>query len=103
MTRPAARLESLPALAWRRQAPTPRSMCRATFLPGHTVITTQERGWGRRENGALLGAAEEAALDVLLATDREVATVTHVVTVGARIWRAEKAHSQENLPAAGRR
>jgi hypothetical protein len=31
-------------------------------LPGHTVITAQSRGWDRLNNGALLNAAEEAAL-----------------------------------------
>ena len=41
-------------------------------LSGHTVITAQSRGWDRLNNGALLDAAEEAALNLLLTTDRRI-------------------------------
>jgi len=47
---------------------TPKGLIRA--LPGHTIITAQSKGWDRLNNGALLNAAEEAALDLLLTTDR---------------------------------
>jgi len=47
---------------------TPKGLIRA--LPGHTILTAQSRGWDRLNNGALLNAAEEAALDLLLTTDR---------------------------------
>ena len=50
---------------------TPKGL--ASALPGHTIVTAQSRGWDRLNNGALLNAAEEAALDVLLTTDREFA------------------------------
>jgi hypothetical protein len=49
---------------------TPKGLIRV--LPGHTVITAQSRGWERLNNGALLDAAEEAALDLLLTTDRRI-------------------------------
>ena len=47
---------------------TPKGLARA--LPGHTIITAQARGWDTLNNGALLNAAEEAGVDVLLTTDR---------------------------------
>lgn len=49
---------------------TPKGLARA--LPGHTVTTAQARGWDKLDNGALLKAAEEAALDLLLTTDRRI-------------------------------
>ena len=48
----------------------PKGLIRA--LPGHTIFTAQSRGWDRLSNGALLNAAEEAALDLLLTTDRRI-------------------------------
>ena len=36
----------------------------------HTVVTAREKAWDRLNNGALLQAAEEAAFDLLLTTDR---------------------------------
>jgi hypothetical protein len=49
---------------------TPRGLIRA--LSGHAVITAQSRGWDRLSNGALLNAAEEAGIDLLLTTDRGI-------------------------------
>jgi hypothetical protein len=49
---------------------TPRGLARA--LPGHTVITARARGWDRLNNGALLTAAEAAAVDLLLTTDQRI-------------------------------
>ena len=49
---------------------TPKGLARA--LPGHTIITAQARGWDKLNNGALLNAAEEAAVDLLLTTDRRI-------------------------------
>jgi hypothetical protein len=43
---------------------TPKSLARA--LPGYRIITAQARGWDRLNNGALLNAAGEAAIDLLL-------------------------------------
>jgi hypothetical protein len=41
----------------------PQGVARA--LGAHTVITAQARGWDKLTNGALLAAAEEAAVDLL--------------------------------------
>ena len=47
---------------------TPRGLARA--LPDDAVVTAKARGWDRLNNGALLKSAEEAAIDLLLTTDR---------------------------------
>ena len=44
----------------------------ARGLRDHTVITAQARGWDRLTNGAVLAAAEEAAVDVLFTTDQRI-------------------------------
>jgi hypothetical protein len=49
---------------------TPRGIARV--LAGHTVITAYMQGWDRLTNGALLDAAEQAAVDVLLTTDQGI-------------------------------
>lgn len=49
---------------------TPRGLARA--LAEHTVITDYARGWDGLNNGALLHAAEDAAVDVLLTTDQRM-------------------------------
>jgi hypothetical protein len=41
-------------------------------LSGHNVVTAQSKGWERLTNGALLDAAEEAAIELLLTTDRRI-------------------------------
>jgi four helix bundle protein len=38
----------------------------------HTVHTAQSKGWDKLSNGALLDAAEEAGLELLLTTDRRI-------------------------------
>ena len=47
---------------------TPRGI--AHVLAEHTVLTAYAQGWDRLNNGALLRAAEDAAIDVLLTTDQ---------------------------------
>jgi hypothetical protein len=49
---------------------TPKGLIRA--LPGHIIVTAQSRGWDMLSNGALLDVAEEAAIDLLLTTDRRI-------------------------------
>jgi predicted nuclease of predicted toxin-antitoxin system len=41
------------------------------FLPDHTVHTTQEMGWGKLKNGALLQAAEPQ-FDAFLTSDQNL-------------------------------
>jgi hypothetical protein len=71
---------------------TPRGLIRA--LPEHTVMTAQSRGWDRLSNGALLNAAEETGIDLLLSTDRGIRyqqnltgrKIAVVVLTGAVKW-----------------
>jgi hypothetical protein len=49
---------------------TPKGLVRA--LTGHTITTAQGRGWDKLNNGLLLAAAEAAAFDLLLTTDRRI-------------------------------
>jgi len=77
---------------------TPKGLARA--LPGHTIITAQDRGWNKLDNGALLGAAEEAAVDLLLTTDRRIRyqqnlagrKIALVVLTGTTKWSRVKLH-----------
>ncbi len=48
---------------------TPRPL--RQFLPGHSVSTAQERGWGQLKNGALLRKAERQ-FDVFISTDQSL-------------------------------
>lgn len=77
---------------------TPKGLARA--LPGHTIITAQARGWDTLDNGALLNAAEEAAVDLLLTTDRRIRyqqnlarrTIAFVVLTGTTKWSRVRLH-----------
>jgi hypothetical protein len=42
------------------------------YLASHTVRTAAEQGWDKLRNGDLLRAAEVAAFDLLLTTDRNM-------------------------------
>jgi hypothetical protein len=42
------------------------------FLKGHIVRTAAQQGWDRLRNGDLLDAAEKAAFEMLLATDKNL-------------------------------
>ncbi len=44
----------------------------ARQLPEHVVRTAREMGWDQLSNGNLLRAAEDAAFDLLLTTDRRI-------------------------------
>jgi hypothetical protein len=77
---------------------TPKGLIRV--LPGHTVITVRSRGWDRLNNGALLNAAEEAALHLLLTTDRRIRyqqnlvgrKIALVVLTGTTKWSRIRLH-----------
>ncbi len=43
-----------------------------SYLPGHTVVSAFEKGWGELENGELLAAAEAEGFDVLITTDQNL-------------------------------
>jgi hypothetical protein len=77
---------------------TPLGLARA--LPGHTVITAKARGWDRLSNGALLNAAEAAAVDLLLTTDQRIRyqqnptgrKIAIVVLAGTTKWSRVRLH-----------
>lgn len=84
---------------------TPKGLARA--LPGHTIITAHARGWDKLNNGALLDAAEEAVLDLLLTTDGRIRyqqnlagrKIALVVLTGTTKWSRVRLHF-ERIAAA---
>jgi hypothetical protein len=84
---------------------TPRGLVRA--FSDHTVITAQARGWDRLTNGALLKAAQEAAVDLLLTTDRQIQyqqnlagqKIAIIVLTGTTKWSRVRMHV-ERIAAA---
>jgi hypothetical protein len=48
----------------------PRGLARV--LPVHTVVESRERGWHLLKNGDLLKAAEDAAFDVFITSDKNI-------------------------------
>jgi hypothetical protein len=63
------------------------------FLAGHTVKKTKDLGWDTLGNGELLKAAEEAAFEVFLTTDKNIRyqqnlsnRVIAVVVLGNSRW-----------------
>lgn len=77
---------------------TPRGLIRV--LSEHTVMTAQSKGWDRLNNGALLNAAEEAGIDLLLSTDQGMRyqqnlggrKIALVVLTGATKWSRVRLH-----------
>lgn len=64
------------------------------FLEGHTVTKAKEMGWERLVNGELLKAAEAAGFEVLLTTDKNMASQQNlktrtiaIVVLGNSQWR----------------
>jgi len=77
---------------------TPKGLIRA--LSGHAVATAQARGWDKLNNGLLLAAAEAAAFDLLLTTDRRMRyqqnfagrTIAIVALTGSTKWSRVRLH-----------
>src|ERR1700733_15521647 len=64
------------------------------FLEGHTVTKAKDAGWDRLVNGELLKVAEESGFEVLLTTDKNMASQQNlkgrtiaVVVLGNSQWR----------------
>lgn len=78
-------------------------------LREHTVHTAQAMGWDRLSNGALLKAAEDAAYDVLLTTDRRIRyqqnlsarRIALVVLTGSTKWSRVRQHTDEIAAVVG--
>lgn len=84
---------------------TPRGLARA--LTDHNVVTAKSRGWDRLSNGALLTAAEEAAIDLLLTTDQRIRfqqnltgrKIAIVVLAGTTKWSRVRLHLEHVVAA----
>jgi hypothetical protein len=70
-----------------------------SFLQGHTVNKTQELGWDTLNNGELLKAAEDAAFEVFLTTDKNIryqqnlsGRVIAIVVLGNSRWPLVQRH-----------
>jgi len=64
------------------------------FLTGHTVTRAKDMGWERLVNSELLNAAEEAGFEVLITTDKNIASQQNlrgramaIVVLGNSQWR----------------
>jgi uncharacterized protein (DUF433 family) len=77
----------------------PNGLIRA--LPGHAVHSAQATGWDTLSNGALLNAAEEAGVELLLTTDRRIhyqqnlrgRRIALVVLAGSTKWSCVRQHA----------
>ena len=77
---------------------TPKGLIRA--LAGHDIITAQGRGWDTLDNGALLDAAEDAGVELLLTTDARIRyqqnlvgrRIALVVLTGTTKWSSVRLH-----------
>lgn len=85
---------------------TPKGLARA--LPGHTIVTAHAKGWHKLNDGALLSAAEEAVVDLLLTTpeldwaknrhccvDRCHEMVTCTIKLRTNSGRSERGHARQ--------
>ena len=69
-------------------------------LVRHTIVTAQGKGWDKLSNSALLNAAEEAGVDLLLTTDRRIRyqqnlagrKIALVVLTGTTKWSRVRLH-----------
>jgi len=71
------------------------------FLKGHTVSTAAHEGWDRLQNGELLNAAEAAAFDVLVTTDKNMRYQQNlagrkiaIIVLGKQQWPELRSHVQ---------
>jgi hypothetical protein len=84
---------------------TPKGLAGA--LPRQTIVTARARGWDRLSNGVLLNAAEQAAFELLLTTDRKIRyqqnlagrKIALVVLTGSTKWSRVRLHL-ERIAAA---
>ena len=78
------------------------------LLSGHIVRTAAEEGWDTFSNGDLLRAAEEAAFDLLLTTDKSMPYQQNlagrriaVVVLSVQAWHRISLHAQLVVNAVG--
>jgi hypothetical protein len=81
----------------------------ARRLPGHTITVARDIGWDRLSNGKLLRAAEDAAFDLLLTTDRRIQyqqnltgrKISIVVLSGSTKWTRVRRHFEQIAAVVG--
>jgi hypothetical protein len=79
----------------------------ARALSSHTVFSAQANGWDRLTNGELLTAAEAAASDRLITTDRRIRyqqnlagrKIAIVVLAGSTKWSRIRVHFERIVAA----
>lgn len=84
---------------------TPRGLIRA--LRGHTVVTAYRKDWDKLSNGALLKAAEDNAVELLVTTDRRIQyqqnlkdrKIAIVVLTGTTRWSRVRLHIEPIVEA----
>jgi hypothetical protein len=87
---------------------TPKGLIPA--LAGHDIITAQSRGWDKLDNEALLTAAEEFGIELLLTTDRRIRyqqnlagrKLALVVLTGTTKWSRIRQHFRQIAAAVNR-
>lgn len=77
-------------------------------LTGHEVATAYECGWGEKQNGDLLRAAEAAGFEVIVTTDQNLRYQQNlmerrlaVLVLMTTDWRKIRAHSDTVVAAVG--
>jgi hypothetical protein len=76
------------------------------YIEGHIVRTAAQQGWDKLKNGDLLTAAEKAAFDMLLTTDKNMRYQQNlagrkitVVVLGQQQWPRLRPHIQPVIEA----
>jgi len=76
------------------------------YIEGHIVRTAAQQGWDKLKNGDLLTAAEKAAFDMLLTTDKNIRFQQNlagrkiaVVVLGQQQWPRLRPHIQPVIEA----
>jgi hypothetical protein len=77
-----------------------------TFLTGHTVKKAKDLGWDTLGNGELLKAAEGAAFEILLTTDKNIRFQQNlkkrtiaIVVLGNSRWQLVRRHAERVVAA----
>lgn len=76
----------------------------APAITGHEVATVQQQGWAGLKNGALLRAAREAGLEVLVTADRNMEHQQNIARSGVTlvVLRARSTRVSALLPLVPR-
>lgn len=80
------------------------------FLKGHTVTKAKDAGWDKLVDGELLNAAENGGFEVLLTTDKNLASQQNlktrtiaIVVLGNSQWRIVQRYVRRIAASVGRR